>query len=313
MQSAVLLLVFNRPKHTARVFEAIRAARPTKLYVAGDGPRMCQEGDIESCDEVHSIVTRVDWPCELRTLFRKQNHGCKNGVASGINWFFDNEEQGIILEDDCVPHPDFFDFCDALLKRYADDERIWVITGDNFQNGRHRGEAAYYFSRYNHCWGWATWRRAWKHYRADIPFWSQWRRSRRWNESLSDPVERRYWTRIFSQVFRGKIDSWAYPWTACVWYHGGLTATPNANLVTNIGFGEEATHTRSGRYDTRVTSAALGELSHPLEVVRDADADRYTFENHFGGMDLRWPKRGIVIAKSAVRRVAQLYRNRNER
>lgn len=303
MQSPVLFLVFNRPTPTAKVFEAIRAVRPPRLYVAADGPRADREGEAVRCAEVRRIATQVDWPCEVRTLFRDENLGCKAAVSSAITWFFEQEAEGVILEDDCVPHPEFFSYCDTLLERYRNDERVWVVTGDNFQQGIRRGDASYYFSKYNHVWGWASWRRAWWHYQGDIPFWPDWRRSADWMEHAADPVERRYWTQIFDRIHRNEIDTWDYPWTACIWYHGGLTATPNTNLVMNIGFGPDATHTRSGAEDHEIAVAPLGTIIHPVSVVRDVDADKYTFDMAFGGRSLRWPRRGVSLAKLAVRRL----------
>ena len=241
---------------------------------------------------VREMATQVDWPCQVKTLFRERNLGCKDGVSGAITWFFDYEEQGIVLEDDCVPHPDFFTFCESLLVRYADDERISVITGNNFQNGFRRGDAAYYFSRYNHCWGWASWRRAWRNYRGDLQFWPNWRASDAWSAVVRDKVERRFWSMIFDRVYRHEIDSWAYPWTASVWHCGGLTATPNVNLVSNIGFGAAATHTTSTASDlSKMAVYPLGQLSHPSEVLQDEDADRYVFDMKFGGRNLRWPRR----------------------
>jgi len=300
IQSPVLFLVFNRPKQTARVFDAIRAAEPPRLYVAADGPRPDRECEAAVCEEVLRIAMQVDWPCEVMSLVREKNLGCKYGPSSAITWFFDQEEQGIILEDDCLPHPDFFLFCDALLERYSDDERVAVVTGDNFQQGQRRGAAAYYFSRYNSCWGWASWRRAWKHYQGDLPFWKEWRGSSEWSETLPDPVERRYWARIFDRVSRDEIDAWDYPWKACVWHHGGLTATPNVNLVTNIGFGPDATHTKSTKDRDGTAVAPLGSITHPAEVALDVSADHFTFDNHYGGRSLRWPRRGLSLVKKAL-------------
>jgi hypothetical protein len=230
-QTAVLFLVFNRPETTKQVFEAIRQAKPPRLYVAADGPRANREGEAARASQVREIATAVDWPCELKTLFRDENLGCKNAVSSGIDWFFENEEQGIILEDDCLPHPDFFTFCETLLNRYASDERVWVVTGDNFQDGQQRSDGSYYFSRYNHVWGWASWRRAWTKRDMNIQFWPNWRESPEWKAWLPDRVERKYWTKIFDQMYRQEIDTWDYPWTASVWFHGGLSATPNVLLT----------------------------------------------------------------------------------
>jgi len=300
VRNAVLLLVFNRPGNTRRVLEAIRQARPGKLYVASDGPRASNLNDESTVSEVRELVTRVNWECELHTLFRTGNLGCKRAVSSAIDWFFEHEQQGLILEDDCLPHQDFFRFCDNLLEKYKYDDRISVITGNNFQNGRSRGSASYYFSKYNHCWGWATWRRSWKFYRGDIGFWQNWKTSHDWHRLVPDSVERRYWERIFERVQKCEIDSWAYPWTASVWHHGGLTATPNVNLVSNIGFGPESTHTASpdSPYSAMQTTE-IGEIIHPIIVAQDHCADRFVFETVFGGQFLRYPRALLTIPHRA--------------
>jgi hypothetical protein len=286
MHTAVLFLVFNRPDNTARVFEAIRKAHPPRLYVAADGPRRNREGEDEKVDRVREIATRVDWSCDVKTLFREENLGCKYAVSGGISWFFEHEEQGIIVEDDCLPHPDFFSFCESLLDRYANDERVWVITGDNFQNGIQRGAASYYFSRYNHVWGWASWRRAWQMADMDIRFWPDWKHSANWKSFWLDRHVRRYWENIFDRMHRAEIDTWDYPWTASVWYHGGLTATPNVNLVSNIGFGPDSTHTGSANSAlAAMATKSLGELRHPLTVVQDVEADRFI---HYHSLNRQW-------------------------
>jgi hypothetical protein len=290
LATAVLFLVFNRPETTARVFESIREARPARLYVAADGPRTTREGEAATVAKVRQIATAVDWPCEVKTLFREENLGCKHAVSEAITWFFENEEQGIILEDDCLPHPDFFGWCEAMLNRYALDDQVWVITGNNFQRGTRRGEASYYFSRYNHVWGWASWRRAWFKSDMAIAFWPEWKKSERWKAMWPDRVARAYWEKIFDRMYRAEIDTWDYPWTASVWYHGGLTATPNVNLVSNIGFGADSTHTASA--DSPLASMAthaLGDIIHPEVIAQDHDADRYVFDHNFGGKEVRFP------------------------
>lgn len=290
LNAAVLFLVFNRPSVTAKVFEAIRQARPPKLYVGADGPRQGRLDDEKSCAKVRHIATQVDWPCEVRTLFRDSNLGSKQAVSAAINWFFDHEEQGIILEDDCLPHQDFFFFCQDLLYRYANNDKVWVITGDNFQDGHKRGDASYYFSRYNHVWGWATWRRAWSKADMHISFWPEWKASNSWRLIWPDTLARRYWEKVFDNLDRPDIDAWDYPWTACVWYHGGLTATPNVNLISNIGFGADATHTASDDSAfSNMPTHALGTLTHPHVVAQNVDADRYVFDHNFGGRVKRFP------------------------
>ncbi len=307
---SVLFLIFNRPHTTARVFEAIRQAKPSRLYVAGDGARENREGEAEKVAEARKIVTQVDWPCELRTLFRDKNLGCKKAVSSAISWFFEKEEQGIILEDDCLPHPDFFQFCEVLLDYYANDKRIFVITGTNFQNGQKRGNASYYFSKYPHIWGWATWRRAWKYYDVDISFWPKWLRSEDWLRKVPNRVERRYWQKIFDQTYQNKIDTWDYQWTASVWYTGGLTATPNVNLVSNIGYGTDATRTLS--YDDPLANQPtypMERIQHPEQLAIDEKADEYDFNERYLGKYMYFPKNVLYLCARIVRKLSNYYLN----
>jgi hypothetical protein len=290
LKTPVLFLVFNRPAMTARVFEAIRQAKPPRLYVAADGPREGREGEVKRCEQVRKIATAVDWHCEVKTLFRDKNLGCKYAVSSAITWFFEQEEQGLILEDDCLPHPDFFSFCQELLNKYADDDRVMAITGDNFQNGQKRGSASYYFSRFNHVWGWASWRRAWHYYDVELSFWPSWRDTSDWQTYWPDSVARRYWQSTFDHVAEGEIDTWDYQWTAAIWRLGGLTATPNVNLVSNIGFGPDSTHTASADSPlAAMETQALGEILHPAQVCQDVEADRHVFDHTFGGKHYRLP------------------------
>tara|TARA_B110000305_G_C19324564_1_gene580661 strand:+ start:160 stop:1041 length:882 start_codon:yes stop_codon:yes gene_type:complete len=279
LKTAVLLIVFNRPDTTPLVFEKIRQAKPPRLYIAGDGPRDDNDGDKEKIAKVREISTNVDWPCEVKTLFSDKNLGCKEGVSSAITWFFENEEQGIILEDDCVPHLDFFTFCENLLDYYSNDERVSVITGNNFQNGKLRGDASYYFSKFNHVWGWASWRRSWKHYQDDISFWPDWQKSSHWLKYIPNKVERTYWEKIFNKIYLNPKYVWDYYWAASVWYKNGLTITPNVNLVSNIGFGDHATHTKDKNSKfSNMSVNSLGNLTHPKKVERNYLADSLTFE-----------------------------------
>ena len=289
LETPVLFLVFNRPDTTARVFEEIRRARPARLYVAADGPRPDRPGEKAKTEEVRRIATAVDWPCEVRTLFREENLGCKNAVSGAITWFFEQEAEGIILEDDCLPHPDFFPFCAELLERYRDEPKVMAITGDNFQRGRWRGEGSYYFSKYPHCWGWASWRRAWAHYDGELSFWPEWVQSEEYRVVHPDPLEQRYWARVFDRVRAGEIDTWDYQWSATCNHNGGLTATPNANLVSNIGFGDEGTHTRGSSWISGMPLEPLVKWAHPRSVTQNAEADRFVFDEVFGGKKRRFP------------------------
>jgi len=314
IQTAVLFLVFNRPDTTVQVFEAIRKAQPPRLYVAADGPRAHRKGEAEKVIKVREITAKVDWSCEIYTLFREENLGCKYAVSSAITWFFKHEEQGIILEDDCLPHQDFFYFCENLLEYYSDEERVSVITGSNYQKRRKRGEASYYFSKYPHCWGWASWRRAWKYFDGDLSFWPEWSQSNDWIAKTPDSIERSYRQKIFDRVRKGQIDSWAYPWTASIWYRGGLTATPNVNLISNIGFGSEATHTKSSSNplaNLPTFPIPMSLIIHPPDVVHEIDADRFTFEYVYKGRFRRFPLFllwfPISIAGSVFRKIKKFF------
>lgn len=300
-KTPVAFCIFNRPQHTKQTFAAIRAQRPSQLFIIADGPRPNHPKDTESCKAVRAIVEQIDWPCEVHRNYADANLGLKRCVSSGLDWVFSQVESAIMLEDDCLPNPDFFRFCDEMLERYVDDDRVAVITGNNFQNGQKRGDASYYFSKYNHCWGWATWRRAWQYYQGDLPFWPEWRSSLAWHQLTPDSVERRYWNKIFEGVRANKIDSWAYPWTASVWFKGGLTCTPNVNLVSNIGFGPDSTHTASADSPlAEMATNTIGNITHPSSVQQDVEADHYVFNCVFGGRFERFPH----IIYSFPRRIA---------
>lgn len=310
LEVPILFLVFNRPDTTGKVFQSIREARPKRLYVACDGPRDTNGDDEASIAKVQSIVECIDWPCDLKKLYRKKNLGCKIAVSNAIDWFFDSEEEGIILEDDCLPHPEFFDFCKVLLERYRKNDSVTVITGNNFQGGIARGSASYYFSKYNHCWGWACWRRSWSHYNGELPFWPDWKESNAWRQKLPSRAERRHWGSVFDIVKANEIDSWAYPWTACVWKHGGLTATPNVNLVSNIGFGPDATHTKlADSALAGLRTQGLGVIKHPESVIRDEEADRYTFDKIFEGYRYRFPASIYYSTRKTVGYFARRIKN----
>jgi len=284
MQSPVLFLVFNRPETTRQVFEAIRAAKPPKLYVAADGPRINREGERERCEEVRRIATAVDWDCEVKTLFRKKNLGCKIGVSSGIDWFFEHEEEGIILEDDILPLPTFFEYCDQLLCRYRYNNAVGMISGCNFVVTKFSAKESYFFSRYTHIWGWATWRRAWAIYDVNMVDWPAWR-DNGLRIFLNRSLSILYWQRVFDAVYFGKINTWDYQWMFACWKHSMLTALPSKMQIYNLGFGSDATHTDGLTPDYIKNSqpeAIRFPLTHPKNVVRSEKADffdeKYAFK-----------------------------------
>ena len=287
---SIAYIVFNRPRHTSETFKAICDAQPARLFIIADGPRSGHPTDAGRCHAVREIVSKIDWPCEVYRNYADQNLGLKRRISSGLDWVFSQVESAIILEDDCLPHPDFFTFCQDLLERYKDEERVWVITGNNNQNGKKRSNDSYYFSKYGHCWGWATWRRAWAHYDGDLKFWPEWKQSQDWRNKTPDPYEQNYWIDIFDRIYQKKIDSWAYPWMTCLWYHGGLTATPKVNLVTNIGVGPDSTHTHALEDQPGVPVKPLGPLKHPSEVKQHLKADQYVFDHLLGGLYMKFPR-----------------------
>ena len=228
----VAFLIFNRPDVTARVFEAIRAARPPVLLVVADGPRPDRPGEAERCDAARRVVHDVDWPCRVLTNFAERNMGCRRRIASGLTWVFEQVESAIIVEDDCLPDPTFFPYCHDLLERYRDDRRVFMISGDNFQQGRPaRTDDAYYFSRYAHIWGWAAWRRSWESYDVDLGLWPQVRDGGWLRDALTDDGAVAYWTRVFDRVHAGQVDTWDYQLQFAQWLNHGLTAVPRTNLV----------------------------------------------------------------------------------
>lgn len=285
MRSAVLFLVFNRPDTTRRVLESIRQARPPRLYVAADGPRMARAGEAQRCAEVRALASAVDWPCEVRTLFRDENLGCRRAVSGGISWFFEHEAEGIIVEDDCVADPSFFAYADELLARYRDDPRVMCVSGDNFISGSWRPEASYYFSQFVHIWGWATWRRAWSLYDAEMNGWKLADKAQSLQSWL--PGQRQaqaFWRNCFDAVAAGKVDTWDYQWVYTCWRHGGLSAMPATNLISNIGFGPDATHTVTpeSKLARLPVSPLEMPLRHPPTIHADRGADLWTTRNVFG-------------------------------
>jgi hypothetical protein len=281
-RTPVLLIIFNRTDTTQQVFDAIRQTQPRQLFVAADGPREDKYGEAEKCQRTREIVKQVDWDCEVRTLFQEKNLGCGPGPATAINWFFENVEEGIVLEDDCLPCPDFFVFCETLLDYYRDNEKIMHISGNNFQYGRKRGKGSYYFSTYTHNWGWATWRRAWKHY--DFYCTSAEHRKHAWDEQ---------WLRSVRRI-------------------NGLAVLPNVNLISNIGFGPDATHTTeaASKFGDLPTERLSFPLVHPHKISRNRAADRYTLHNIFWDRTIEYkilsrianliPSRARTFVKSAL-------------
>lgn len=301
LTTPVAFLIFNRPDTTRQVFEEIRRARPRKLLVIADGPRSNHLDDVAKCASARSIIEEVDWDCEVLKNYSEVNLGCGVRPATGLDWVFKEVDSAIILEDDCLPHESFFRYCQELLEHYADDQRIMSISGDNFQFGRRRTQNSYYFSRYTQTCGWATWRRVWKHYDYDMKLWPQ-VRDGKWLLDVFGSVElvpandqykfqatggvntAEYWHHMFEMAYNKRIDAWDFQFTLACLLQGGLHILPNVNLISNIGYGSEATHTKNSASQLANVPVDVVEfpLQHPKFIIRDSFADAFLQKNNFG-------------------------------
>lgn len=278
-------LIFNRPELTARVFERIAAVKPEKLYVIADGPRTPEEE--EKCLKTRAIIEKVDWDCKVFTDFSEKNLGCGYREASGFSWVFSNEEEAIFVEDDTLPTPSFFIFCQTLLDYYRNDTRIMHISGNNFQFGKSWTQCSYYFSRYTHSWGWASWRRAWKYYDYHMKSWPQFKASGLIKAMFEDPYEQQYWFEIFDRTYENPVnafaDTWDFQWMFAVLAQNGLSVLPDVNLVSNIGFGHpDAVHTKQVTNLANLPVQDIWDIRHPTFIIRNREADIANFAHAFG-------------------------------
>jgi hypothetical protein len=282
IETPIAFLIFNRPDTTLKVFKEIEKARPRKLLVVADGPRTYKSGEAEQCIATRAIIDQISWDCEVLTNYSEVNLGCRKRISSGLDWIFNTVEEAIILEDDCLPHPTFFRYCEELLEYYRDDQRVMHISGDNFQYGHKRTKDSYYFSQYTHVWGWASWRRAWQNYDVEMKSWQTVKDGKWLADILKDRESILYWENTFQSVYDGKADSWSNQWLFACWLQSGLSILPNVNLVSNIGFGIDATHTtRKSELANIPTEAMDFPLQHPLLTLRDTQADELTRKAQF--------------------------------
>jgi hypothetical protein len=286
MRTPVALIIFNRPDLTQRVYAQIAKAQPTQLFVIADGPRPDRPEEAERCQAAQAVVDQVDWNCEVLKNYSDVNLGCGRRPSSGISWVFEHVERAIILEDDVIPDLTFFRFCEQLLERYNDDERIMQLCGHNYQLGQKRGPYSYYFSRRSICGGgWATWRRAWKHFDFEMKLWPTLRETSFLLDILENQSLSEKWTKLFDAAHAGKpsstdahgADYWDYQWTFALWCQNGLSICPNPALVSNVGYRQDGTHTRSA--NSLWANLPSGEmefpLRHPPYVVRNREADHF--------------------------------------
>ena len=262
MNTPILFLIFNRPDTTKKVFDVIREVKPKQLFIAADGPRIGKIGEKEKCEETRKIINQIDWDCEIKTLFRNENLGCGKAVSMAITWFFENVEEGIILEDDCLPDLSFFEYCEALLQKFRYNEKIYMISGDNFLPESLRLKESYYFSIFPHIWGWATWRRAWDKYSFKMEGFSDFVKDNKIEKILNKKEIQDYFLDRFSEVYKGNIDTWDYQWVYSIWKNNGLSVAPSINLISNIGFSSDGTHTLNE--NDPVSNLKTSSISFPM-------------------------------------------------
>lgn len=307
--TSVAFLIFNRPDLTQIVFEAIAKVKPKMLFVVADGPRFPEEAD--KCEQARAVIDNIDWECEVFKNYSDKNLGCGRRISSGIDWVFSSVDEVIILEDDCLPVESFFSFCEELLERYRNDERIMTISGNNFQSGQHRSEYSYHFSKYNGCWGWATWRRAWRHYDYEMKTWPEFKRGEMLQMVCEDPYEQKFWTMLFDSMYENpaKIDTWDHQWKYACWSQNGLAIEPSVNLVSNIGLDRpDATHTtgKNPMLEQISKTQEMAEIVHAPFVVRHREADQYIFDYIIGGKQM---KRNETLPGRLYKRMAIKFNN----
>lgn len=285
--SAVLVIIFNREACARQLLAAVGQARPTRLYLAADAPRSHVASDPSGCARTWDTArTAIDWPCEVHALRPPANFGPARFIPHAIDWFLAREERGIILEEDCIPHPDFFPFCDELLARYAADERVAMISGCQFvPQGWPCGGASYAFVRLAQIWGWATWRRAWRNYDFEMRAWPEARAGGLLERTFRRAGDRRHWRKNFDRAHA--IDSWDYQWCFARWRHAQVGIVPARNLISNIGFSPDALHTKAANHPVAnlPTHPVEFPLRHPatvaLDDALDAQFSRLLFSDGF--------------------------------
>jgi hypothetical protein len=277
----VLLIIFNRPDLTAEVVKALRKVRPRRLFIAADGPRPDFETDAELCRRTREIASNPDWECEVTTLFQKENLGIGRGESTAMSWFFDHVEEGIILEDDCLPSRSFFEFSAYLLDKYRDNQRVASVGGNFFLPQIVQMPQPYYFSKYLQAWGWATWRRTWQHYRFDLSFSPEQEWDRICQENSATQVEAEYWQYVTRALAKGKVDTWDFQLVLICWKEKLLHIAPTKNLVKNIGFRPDATHTVLESPMGRLSAEELDDYRTDVEMQTLPEIDSLTFYVRF--------------------------------
>jgi len=293
---AVLLLIFNRPELTQKVFNVIRKVKPKKLFIAADGPRLGNQNDIIDCKKTREIKNQVDWNCNVYTLFREENLGCRLAISSGISWFFDHVDEGIILEDDCLPSVSFFSFSQELLEKYRFENRVMQINGSFHLSSIKNYTESYYFSKLNSCWGWATWKRAWKYFDSDMSEYIDFKKNNRIHEYYEFKEISDWMISYLDEAYRPSCQIWSTKWAFSILKNNGLCVNPTVNLVNNIGFLDSPT---SGVHESFLAYSNydledIASLIHPTDILYDAENDLLEFENVIKITDPRLINKGFI-------------------
>lgn len=289
MDLAILLLIWKRPEHAKRVIESIKKVAPKRIYISSDGPIINDKNNQRLVSQTRDeVIDQINWECQIFTNFSEENQGCKLAVTKGINWFFENENEGIILEDDCLPNIYFYEFCRVLLEKYRNDNRVWTICGNGYQDKNSSSGESYFLSKYVDVWGWATWKRCWKYYDKDIRNWEINRSRNILKNVFAKRKDLNFWKRIFDDLFyKGEPDTWDYQWQYACFINSGMSCMPYVNLVENIGFGREATHTLDIPITAKLKVNKLGKITFPLKhpevFLKSNDCDEKLENEFFSG------------------------------
>lgn len=290
LDTPVALVIFNRPETTRQVLSAVRKVRPKQLFVIADAPRKNNPEDIKNCQSSKKVIEQIDWDCRVYKKYAEVNLGCGKGPSTGISWVFKNVAECIILEDDCVPDPSFFRFCEELLEKYRDDTRVMMISGNHHLLQKQRIEDSYFFSRNTQTWGWATWKRAWDYYDYEMMLWPQVKKARWLERILGSKQTVKYWERLFDKCYEDRDrDYWDFQWTFCCWAQNGLSIIPDRNLVSNIGFrnsGGSHFAGMSNPFDNLPSYEMKFPLQHPPAMIQHLEADRQIQKDVYGQVAL---------------------------
>ena len=302
----ILYLIFNRPDLTEITFLSIRKIKPKKLFIAADGPRICNINDEINCKIVREyVLSKIDWDCDLKILFRENNLGCGLSVSSALDWFFSYVDEGIILEDDCLPNKTFFLFCENMLDKYRDDHIIGHISGTNLIYNNYNiinNLYSYYFSSIIHIWGWATWKRSWKNYNFQLSNIYFDHNKKFYNKIFIHDEINKFWSKKYKDTKNKIIDTWDYQLQFCLWSHNQLAITPQANLITNLGFGDKATHTKN-RFDilSNLPNSDINQILHPPSIKISSRLDLlmffYAYNIKFDRSLFKWKSKYFSIKK----------------